>query len=99
MDVIPLGFKLGRRDWLVHSPQRLTAPGAYGRINYTLATLSVALNANGFPLTPRERGDTFWHEATHAILDDMVHPLRDNEPFVEAFSKRLSQVVHTARLP
>ncbi len=40
---------------------------------------------------------TFWHELTHAILHDMKHPLAPNEEFVEKFSKRLNDAIHSAK--
>lgn len=39
-----------------------------------------------------ELSETFWHEVTHAILHDMRRDDLNNESFVKAFSKRLSQV-------
>jgi hypothetical protein len=52
---------------------------------------------NGRYRTDRQISETFWHEVTHAILHDMDHPLWKDEKFVTAFSKRLNEVVHTAR--
>jgi hypothetical protein len=45
-----------------------------------------------------EIDDTFWHELTHIILQDMGNDLTDNENFVTAFANRLTQAVNTAKL-
>lgn len=47
--------------------------------------------------TPEERAVVFWHELTHAILEDMgPHRLYLNEKFVDAFSKRLAAAIKNA---
>jgi len=51
------------------------------------------------PRSDTARAETFWHETVHAILYDMEHKLWRNEKFVTEFSKRLNQVIHTAKLP
>jgi hypothetical protein len=45
-----------------------------------------------------ELDDTFWHELTHIILQDMGSDLTDNENFVTAFANRLTQAVNSAKL-
>jgi hypothetical protein len=45
-----------------------------------------------------ERANTFWHELTHVILQDMgERRLNANEKFVSAFADRLHQAIKTAR--
>ena len=44
-----------------------------------------------------DKHETFWHEVTHAILHDMNSKLTYNEKFVEAFSKRLSRAIDSAK--
>ena len=51
----------------------------------------------GFNQTPKTISETFWHEVTHAILYDMGDPRWKDEKFVEGFSKRLNEVVHSAK--
>jgi hypothetical protein len=45
-----------------------------------------------------EIDDTFWHELTHIILQDMGNDLTDNENFVTAFANRLTQAVNSSKL-
>ena len=41
---------------------------------------------------------TFWHELTHAILDNMNRTeLNNDENFVEEFSTRLAKAIQSAR--
>jgi hypothetical protein len=45
-----------------------------------------------------ERANTFWHELTHVILQDMgLRRLNADEKFVSAFADRLHQAIKTAR--
>ena len=46
--------------------------------------------------TKRKMSDTFWHEVTHAILEDMGHKLEADEKFVTAFANRLTKVITKA---
>lgn len=96
---IPQSFRLGRTTYTVQNPWSL-GPGLAGEIHYKPAVIRVAwvLGRTFKQRTPRQRAETFWHETTHAILHDMGHPLYKNEEFVTEFSRRLNQVVHTARL-
>lgn len=96
---IPKSFKLGRVTYRVEQPYTLYM-GRLGEVHYTPAIIRVAWFLAQTPQkrTPRQRAETFWHEVTHAVLHDMGDPLYKNEKFVLEFSKRLNQVVHTARL-
>jgi len=97
--MIPYSFKLGRKEFTVHHSMDLPK-GVLGQVYYAPATIKIAsFNRSGKERTQMQRSETFWHETTHAILHDMNHVLRSNEKFVTEFSKRLNQVVHTARLP
>lgn len=40
---------------------------------------------------------TFWHEAVHAILHMMSHPLVDDEVFVDQFGGLLAQLSQSAK--
>lgn len=96
--MIPYSFKLGRKEYKV---QRYTVlpSGVLGQVFYSPALIKIAReNKRGVSRTPKQLSETFWHETTHAILNDMHHVLRNNEQFVTEFSRRLNQVVHTARL-
>lgn len=89
---IPKQFELGRRTWEVRLPRRISG-GLYGLVHPLLTTIYVATGKR----TPRKQAESFWHEVTHAILHDMGDPRWADEKFVEGFSKRLNNVIHTAR--
>lgn len=92
--MIPKSFRLGRYEVsvIVRDRARLVS-GALGSFYPSVKLLLIAGKR-----PKKQVAVTFWHETTHAILYDMNHPLRDDEKFVTAFSKRLAQVVDTAVL-
>ena len=88
---IPDSFKLGRYMWqVVHAYMPSTI---YGRIYPGYKVVQI----NTHERKPKQQAETFWHEITHAILYDMGDPRWSDEKFVTAFSKRLNQVIQTAR--
>ena len=96
--MIPYSFRLGRMKYSVHTPT-LMPSGCLGEVHYAAAVMKIAwVGRKGVARTPTQRGETFWHEVTHAILHDMENPLWKNEKFVTEFSKRLDQVIRTAKL-
>jgi hypothetical protein len=67
-------------------------PTIMGRVNFNLGRIQVSTK---YPAA--EIRNTFWHEMTHAILDDMGHDLTHNERFVTAFANRLSDAIDSAK--
>lgn len=93
---IPITFKVGKQKYTVRTTD---ARGwITGQLHPSLGTITVATTYRMRPRKPREVALTFWHEVTHAILHDMGHPQWDDEQFVNDFSTRLNQVIHTAKL-
>lgn len=92
---LPTSFNLGTRRYTV-APSNPTS-GPYGRFFRYAAHMTVAVTYKQKPRTTKAIAETFWHEVTHAILSDMHHPLWNDEQFVTAFSKRLTQVIYSAR--
>lgn len=92
---IPKSFKLGKQEWTVTTHGN--RPYLYGRVHPEYRVVQVCIN-----YTPKRSesalSETFWHEVTHAILHDMNDPRWNDEKFVTAFSKRLNQVINTAKL-
>lgn len=92
---IPVKFKIRN---VAYTVQPFTC---YGRVQGTFIPacrhLWVATQHKGKARKSQDIAETFWHEVTHAILRDMDHPQWDDETFVTAFSKRLTQVIYTAR--
>ena len=96
--MIPYSFRLGRKAYDIRSVRKLPS-GHVGEVHFDLGVLKLAWTGRGNKdRTPVQRAETFWHEVTHAILHDMGNPLWKNEQFVTQFSKRLNQVVQTAKL-
>jgi hypothetical protein len=98
--MIPYKFKLGPHTFRVSQPLSLPR-GMLGQTWFSAPYQVQVATHSSLRLrrrTPVQRAETFWHEVTHAILHDMEHPLWKNEQFVTQFSKRLNQVVQTAKL-
>lgn len=99
--LIPKSFKLSSVPYLVRVTKSVRGPrGSVGRVDYKSRAIDIA-NVNywtGAKLPDKEISDTFWHEVTHAILQDMGHPQYRDEKFVTDFAKRLNEVVLTAKL-
>jgi hypothetical protein len=97
---IPTSFKLSGHMWKVAcKPFGYSNPAIYGAAVLSAHYIVIYNRAPGTRNAERKRAETFWHEATHAILYDMDHPLARNETFVTDFSRRLNELVHTAELP
>jgi len=88
---IPKSFKLGKQTWGVAVVPRMRV---HGRVYPAFYAMKVAANGR----KPEKVSETFWHETTHAILYDMGDPRWNDEKFVTAFSKRLNQIINTAKL-
>lgn len=100
--LIPYSFKLGPHQYFVHRQEFLRNCDK-GRVYYPAAGLNgyvqIATHRAGKPRRHRDKVQSFWHETVHAILHDMRHDaLRDDEVFVDAFAKRLTQIVYSAEL-
>lgn len=98
--MIPKTIKIGKTKYPVLQPYCLLPPDCAGSVTYG-HSIRVAYNMRTFgrlkPRSERQRGETFWHEVTHAILNDMRSPLESNEKFVTAFSQRLNDAIRSAK--
>lgn len=96
---IPKKVKVGCGWYNVKSPKHIDQKAACGSINYRRRVIEVATHSNIVDMRYRsdQRAETFWHELTHAILEDMGSHLEGDEDFVESFSSRLSQAINSAR--
>jgi hypothetical protein len=74
--------------------------GVMGATYFKAARIEIGKKSKitGMAYKQEDVDDTFWHELTHAILNDMGSSLDRDEEFVTAFSKRLAQAVNTAKL-
>jgi hypothetical protein len=97
---LPKEVTVGKTRYRVTSPVEIicSKDSCRGIVDYDLQLIQVAKqNAYG-SYTTAERDETFWHELTHAILDDMGEDkLNRNEKFVTAFSQRLDKAIRTAK--
>jgi hypothetical protein len=98
---IPTSFKLDRRPYLVSVVRHTKPVGTMGSVLYCSRQIEIATHSglNQREFTREELADTFWHEVTHTILHDMGNKLWRSEKFVTEFSRRLTEVVLTAKLP
>ena len=92
---LPKKIKVGHTNYaVVRKYKRLRD---IGEIDYKGRVVSVATRDKfGNRLSVSEQFEVFWHEVVHGILHDMEHPLRDNERFVVAFSRRLNGALESA---
>lgn len=91
---LPKRFKLNKRAYTVS-----TVSGTGRTTGYfypAVGAIMVVTTNKGKPRKPQAVQTTFWHEATHAILHDMGHPLTSDEQFVTAFSTRLVKLINTS---
>ena len=96
---IPKQFTVGTTTYDVEWRQTIQNPPAMGRTYYRKKLVEIAKYDDfGNRFEQVEIDDTFWHELTHIILQDMGNDLTDNENFVTAFANRLTQAVNTAKL-
>ena len=96
---IPKTIRIGRKTYRVTQPQQMRKTATKGDITYEEKHIQVAraCTVTERKYSPKERAETFWHEVTHGILEDMDHPLATSEKFVDAFAKRLNGVIHSAK--
>ena len=85
---LPDSFMLGTKRYKVSKNKKLPKL-TNGRVYPAVGLIELSPDKS-------DSTETFWHEVTHAILEDMGHPWR-NEAFVKAFSKRLTEVIRTAK--
>lgn len=98
--MIPKSFELGQRTYTVQVLPTMSKRGVMGATYFESARILIGKRSKitGAAYKQEDVSDTFWHELTHAILNDMGSNLQRDEPFVTAFANRLNQAVSTAKL-
>jgi len=92
MEKLPKQFKIGKKSYVVVQRQKSFVYGcALGTFSPDKQAIHIAARQ-----PKKELPVTFWHEVTHAILHHMKHELWEDDRFVEAFAKRLANVIKTA---
>jgi hypothetical protein len=96
---LPRKVQVGDRWYSVEVVEMMQEKRLAGRVSYVDRHIRVGRYSNPGrrKFTPGELNEAFWHEITHAILDDMGHRLSQNETFVTAFARRLARAVLSAR--
>ena len=97
---IPLAFKLGGKRYKVVEVDSMKTPrgrSLMGQIDYEKRTVTIAThNARTKRKYDKgEIGNSFLHELTHAILQDMGSKLEGDECFVTNFADRLQEALET----
>lgn len=96
----PRRMRVGDKMYSVEIVESMLRKGSMGRVNYgdKLIELGCKSNVTGRAYKPCEIRNSFWHELTHAILEDMgKHSLNADEKFVTEFSNRLAKAIDTAK--
>ena len=98
--LIPKSFKLGKRTYTVQVLPTMSRRGVMGSTYFESARILIGKRSKitGVAYKQEDINDTFWHELTHAILNDMGSTLERDEAFVTQFANRLNQAVSTAKL-
>ena len=96
---IPKSVKVGKTKIIINQPTslmvgRTPCRGCFDRADNSIDVAKKDIAGDSFSAS--QRAETFWHELTHAILEDMKSGLSYNEDFVTKFSKRLDQAIKTA---
>ena len=96
---LPKKVKVGNRWYSVEVVEAMRDKSIMGRVNYTDRTIELGKRTHhGVPFKLSALHETFWHELTHAILDNMNRTeLNNDENFVEEFSTRLAKAIQSAR--
>lgn len=97
---IPTKIRVGRKQYSVEVIEAMLRKREMGRVHYgtQLIELGRTSNTTGKRYSNTQVLDTFWHEVTHAILEEMGrHSLNADEKFVTEFANRLTQVIKTAK--
>jgi hypothetical protein len=98
--VFPRRMRVGQKMYSVEVVEALIEKNCVGRTHYAERSIKIATKhpISGRYLADAEVRDTFWHELTHAVLEDMGrHTLNRNEEFVKEFAQRLSRAIDSAR--
>lgn len=96
----PRRMRVGKKMYSVEVVEAMIDKNCVGRTHYASQSIQIAAKRpdTGRFLAGAEIRDTFWHELTHAILEDMGrHTLNRDERFVTEFSNRLSAAIDSAR--
>ena len=96
---LPKKIKIGENWYSVDVAESMRERSMMGEVHYGKRSITLARKSyHGIPLKLSALHETFWHELTHAILENMGRTqLNNDETFVEEFSSRLAKAIQSAR--
>ena len=96
---IPKTLRIGRKLYKASVVRNMKRQFFKGQVAFHERLIQVARNSSDMRRRygEGEKQETFWHEVTHAILEDMNHKLYNNEQFVTRFSMRLNGAIRSAK--
>ncbi|MFM7010730.1 MAG: hypothetical protein ACKO0Z_15610 [Betaproteobacteria bacterium] len=96
---LPKKVKVGDNWYSIEVAEAMRERMYMGEVHYGKRTITLARRSyHGIPLKLSALHETFWHELTHAILENMGRKdLNNDEDFVEGFSMRLAKAIQSAR--
>lgn len=98
--MIPKTFTLGGVTWKVKYKKKILDENRdelRGQCDWDKATIFLSKFDEGKPIGDDTLEQTFYHEAIHAMLIVMDHPLKYDEPFVSTFATLLHQLEKTKK--
>jgi len=97
---IPTTIRVGKHKYSIEIVEAMLRKRDMARVYYGTHKIELGRNSNvtGKRYSDTQVADAFWHEVTHAILNDMGrHTLNADERFVTEFANRLTQAIKTAK--
>ena len=97
-EMIPDRFKLfGETIEVIYDKELNNQDSCNGVANYRYSTIELQPNTEAIPRTAESIEQSYLHEVTHFILNAIEEKkLRDDEKFIELFSRALHQVLTTS---
>ena len=96
---IPTTIRVGKHKYSIEVVEAMLRKRDMARVHYPARKIEIGRmnNVTGKRFSDTQVLDSFWHEVTHAILEEMGrHTLNSDERFVTEFANRLTQVIKTA---
>jgi hypothetical protein len=96
---LPITIRVGKHKYSVEVVEAMLRKRDAARIHYGTRRIEIGRmsNTTGKAFSDTQVLDSFWHEVTHAILEEMGrHTLNADERFVTEFANRLTKVIQTA---
>ena len=96
---LPTTIRVGKHKYSIEIVEAMLRKRDMARVHYPTRRIEIGRmnNVTGKKFSDTQVLDSFWHEVTHAILEEMGrHTLNHDEKFVTEFANRLTKVIQTA---